>query len=139
MFHAGTGSVVNLANYGIDSAVPENMCPKDYTLNIDTHAWGACLCWERGGRRSKNGLSPACVPMVPVLRNNGISCEANDNNCQDAANEDMCEITTVAGSVGTSVGIGDWCGPGISADTNQVCPFGGGCTVPDELPSGNTL
>ena len=55
------------SNYGNSASDwHENMCPKDYTLNVDTNAWGACLCWENGGRRSKNGLFGKCVASIPV-------------------------------------------------------------------------
>ena len=44
----------------------ENMCPRDYAKTIDTESWGACLCWENGGRRSNNGTSTRCVATFPV-------------------------------------------------------------------------
>lgn len=44
----------------------ENMCPRDYGKNVDTASWGACLCWENGGRRSNNGTSTRCVATFPV-------------------------------------------------------------------------
>jgi len=44
----------------------EDMCPRDYSLNVDTQSWGACLCWENGGRRSKWGKSAKCVAALPV-------------------------------------------------------------------------
>ncbi len=44
----------------------ENMCPRDYALNVDTQSWGACLCWENGARRSKWGTSPKCVAAIPI-------------------------------------------------------------------------
>ncbi len=39
----------------------ENVCPRDYMLSVDTKSWGACLCWENGGRRSEDGASVSCV------------------------------------------------------------------------------
>ncbi len=44
----------------------EDMCPRDYGLSVDTSSWGACLCWENGGRRSKWGKSAKCVNALPV-------------------------------------------------------------------------
>ena len=44
----------------------ENMCPRDYNLSVATQSWGACLCWENGGRRSKFGKSAKCVAALPV-------------------------------------------------------------------------
>jgi len=38
----------------------EYICPKDYTNQIATEAWGACQCFENGARRSMNGESPKC-------------------------------------------------------------------------------
>ena len=46
-------------NYGI--LTNEDMCPRDYNLNVDSYFWGACLCWENGGRRSRNGKNATCV------------------------------------------------------------------------------
>jgi len=45
----------------------ENMCPRDYELNVDTQSWGACICWENGGRRSKNGTTPKCMNIIPAV------------------------------------------------------------------------
>lgn len=54
---------------GGSSTIPvyinENMCPRDYGINIDVQSWGACLCWENGGRRSNNGTSTRCVASFP--------------------------------------------------------------------------
>ena len=47
--------------------IGEDMCPRDYNLNVDTSFWGACLCWENGARRSKNGKNATCVAELPVL------------------------------------------------------------------------
>ena len=56
----------------------EYMCPRDYDSSVDTQSWGACLCWENGGRRSKWGKSPKCVAAVPV------TSAANDAMCSSA-------------------------------------------------------
>ncbi len=50
--------------YGIKNG--EDMCPREYDLNVDTQSWGACLCWENGGRRSKWGTSPKCMAVLPT-------------------------------------------------------------------------
>ena len=44
----------------------ENLCPRDYQNNTDTQSWGACLCWENGGRRSNDGTSTRCTETFPV-------------------------------------------------------------------------
>jgi hypothetical protein len=40
----------------------ENMCPKNYGAEVDVPSWGACNCWENGGRRSDNGNLNICGP-----------------------------------------------------------------------------
>ncbi|MCL1902753.1 MAG: hypothetical protein FWG18_03975, partial [Alphaproteobacteria bacterium] len=40
----------------------ENMCPSGYEGTIDTASWGACHCWENGGRRSGDGTKIRCEP-----------------------------------------------------------------------------
>ena len=44
----------------------ENMCPRNYWNTVDTQSWGACLCWENGGRRSNDGTSTRCTASFPV-------------------------------------------------------------------------
>ena len=46
--------------------ISENMCPRDYETQIDVQSWGACLCWEKGGRRSNDGTSKRCSTSFPV-------------------------------------------------------------------------
>ena len=86
----------------------ENMCPRDYDLNVDTQSWGACLCWENGGRRSKYGKSPKCVAGIPT------NTARNDANCIAA---DL--TSTVTGTPG----IDKWCTMPLTSG-NQVCPIG---------------
>lgn len=129
----------------------ENMCPKDYTLNVDTNAWGMCSCWENGGRRSKNGLSSKCMAILPTQ---GIS---NDKNCDNSGNNDtqtpIRKICTLSQQQSLFVQVVQngtfdfWCTqttstsstppvqPGISG-TNQVCPIDGCSNIPDGVPDG---
>lgn len=89
----------------------ENMCPRDYALNVDTASWGACLCWENGGRRSKNGKSPTCMTIVPV------SSEANDA---------LCSKGTYSPWTGSAMPeTTNWCTKGVTTK-NMVCPLNGG-------------
>lgn len=83
-------------------AKPENMCPLDYGSNVDVQSWGACLCWENGGRRSNNGTSIRCTPSFPVrpLLNYEIT------NVDD---------TTYAAKQVTTYGLGNEC---INSDPN---------------------
>lgn len=97
----------------------ENMCPRDYDLNVDTQSWGACLCWENGGRRSKWGKSPKCIAGVPVTSLSADIKEINDVKC-DLKVHTLFEATAEK-PIPT---ITDWCT--ITPSTsNQVCPLGG--------------
>lgn len=106
----------------------EDMCPRDYALGVDTPSWGACLCWENGGRRSKWGTSAKCLAAFPV------DAEKDEEKCtqQETA------------SPGKSK---KWCIQTKISSDNQVCPLGGkalengGCTTADgekikNLPDG---
>ena len=44
--------------YGLDET--ENMCPLDYSKDVDVLSWGICSCWANGARRSKDGSSVKC-------------------------------------------------------------------------------
>ncbi len=114
--------------YGIggNSSGYENVCPKDYALNTDTNAWGACLCWENGGRRSKNGISTKCLATIPVQEES-----TNDASCDDNS-------MTISDS-NFDAAYDKWCTSNVNKNTNQVCPFDNqndNCTIPDDLPDG---
>lgn len=69
-----------------NSQIEENMCPKDYDHDVDTNAWGACLCWENGGRRSYNGQSLKCDTVI-INNNCSPNNNENDNNCVNYAGQ----------------------------------------------------
>ena len=125
----------DLTSYGITSGSPENMCPKDYNLNVDTNAWGACLCWENGGRRSKNGIFTKCSAVIPAV----LGSPGNP----ETANDRLCSLLSEQGFI-VAVGwqtltLNNYCTSSINVDTNRVCPFdnqGEHCTVPDGVPDG---
>lgn len=99
-----------VGSYGIGKG--ENMCPRDYSLGVATQSWGACLCWENGGRRSKWGKAAKCMPVLPV-----------DKSGDDIA----CSSGTFA-TVTTSSDFSEdaWCVQDvINKGLNQVCPLGG--------------
>jgi hypothetical protein len=50
--------------YGV--ADGENMCPRNYANNVDINFWGACLCFENGALRSKNGELVKCDTILPT-------------------------------------------------------------------------
>lgn len=62
----------------------ENMCPRDYSKTIDTESWGACLCWENGGRRSNDGTSTRCVPTFPAYPLTTYTITPNGDNTSSA-------------------------------------------------------
>lgn len=90
--------------YGIGDR--EDMCPRDYGLGVDISSWGACLCWENGGRRSKWGTAPTCVAALPVTDEaDGASCIGKSKNKADKTKpKNWCTTTTTV--------------------INQVCPIG---------------
>lgn len=51
--------------FGYNSST-ENICPANYSQDVDTKSWGACQCWENGGRRSRNGKSVKCEALMLI-------------------------------------------------------------------------
>ncbi len=95
-------------DYGISDN--ENMCPRDYNLNVDSYFWGACLCWENGGRRSRNGKNATCVAELPVT-GDAETCYTKTGTQQYGER-----------STGTANNA-KWCTQSINSD-GKVCPFG---------------
>ena len=95
----------------------ENMCPRDYTLSVDTKSWGACLCWENGGRRSKNGTSAKCVAAIPVAAN------ANDATCSNELLDKLGWHFTEENAFKTLVSDPTaWCVRNVYSSKKQICP-----------------
>ena len=102
---AGTAETPNLVYlYGIGQG--EDMCPRRYNLDVDTQSWGACLCWENGGRRSKWGKSPKCIAGVPT---------------STAMNDAKCTSSTVPTST-SATAPENWCTLDLNS-SRQVCPY----------------
>lgn len=97
--------------YGIGEG--ENMCPRDYDINVDTQSWGACLCWENGGRRSKWGKSAKCVTALPLNETDVL-----DKNCNSPTLE-SATIQTTSSSFSTD----SWCNQTVRSSYDQVCPL----------------
>lgn len=98
--------------YGIGTN--ENMCPRNYDLDVDTQSWGACLCWENGGRRSKWGKSAKCVAALPVYE------RAMDAVCSaktDTTSQYALETTT------SNISEDQWCTQSVISKNYQVCPL----------------
>ncbi len=113
--------------YGIGDH--ENMCPRDYSLNVDTASWGACLCWENGGRRSKWGKSAKCVAEVPVASTK-IADETCDFDTTQGLKVDIIHLQSKDHS------IDNWCTipPVFINNQQQVCLGLDDCKT--DLPKG---
>ena len=103
--------------YGI--ADTENMCPRDYSLAVDTQSWGACQCWENGGRRSKFGASAKCAPVLPL--------DVPKDKLDVVTDDILCNATSVAdnATLNTATKESVWClqsgTPAGMSVKNQVC------------------
>ncbi len=104
----------------------ENMCPREYALNVDTQSWGACLCWENGGRRSKWGKSPKCIAGFPV------SVADGDKAPNDAVCAEDVTLMPIDDTFDKQFDAEHWCtipAKLLSSD-NLVCPIDGAITDP---------
>ena len=130
----------------------EDMCPRDYALGVDTQSWGACLCWENGGRRSKWGKSAKCIaalPVIPTINEEKITNASGqeetiytvdfpaDTACTAsmtlATPDDPATTDVIEGdddktpnnneSVSSSFNADSWCTQTIITNANQVCPW----------------
>ncbi|MBQ3039279.1 MAG: hypothetical protein IJD41_01815 [Alphaproteobacteria bacterium] len=96
----------------------ENMCPRDYALTVDTKSWGACLCWENGGRRSKNGTSAKCLAAIPVAK------DAKDTRCSfDFLNTTGWQINDPDAFNTLVFDTNAWCIRDVYSSKKQVCPI----------------
>ena len=107
--------------YGL--GLKENMCPRDYGLNVDTQSWGACLCWENGGRRSKWGKSATCMPIVPVAKG-GTDTTPELTKPEDFPQDALCGTGKWAKLTNLKHDqlIDAWCSK-TPTSYNQICPF----------------
>ena len=94
--------------------IGENMCPRDYELNVDTQSWGACICWENGGRRSKNGTSPKCMNIIPAI-GSGLEKITDEQPCTS-------KMLPYVGTLGTKDVFSSYCTKEPSP-SNQICPL----------------
>ncbi|MDE6481748.1 MAG: hypothetical protein K2L25_02930 [Alphaproteobacteria bacterium] len=109
----------------------EDMCPRDYNLGVETQSWGACLCWENGGRRSKWGKSAKCVAEIPVDRDNAI-----DGYCEEE-NGVIKEEPAVT-DLKKDHPMDNWCTiPATHRGTNKnLCLDSGNCDNLKNMPAG---
>ncbi|MGI5846220.1 MAG: hypothetical protein ACOX7D_03510 [Alphaproteobacteria bacterium] len=96
----------------------ENMCPLNYWNKVDTSSWGACLCWENGGRRSNNGTSLKCIPGQYKLIDS--SFPANSENCSCDNGDCWCDRSILIqpdDNLDTDY-------DESNKDKNKICPYG---------------
>ena len=102
----------------------ENMCPRDYGLGVDTQSWGACLCWENGARRSKDGKSASCLPVVPVLsEKKDAKCNKDDFSTSTSETETPETDWDKTDWYKTDWAETKWCSLNVDLLTGLVCPF----------------
>lgn len=119
VFHmTSVNNSVNSLVYWYHFIPGENMCPLNYSNDVDTQSWGMCSCWENGGYRSKNGTLPTCRPLLPALSGeNDPICSADilcDNT--NGGTEALCTQPRYTESVQY------WCQQSIFSTKGQVCP-----------------
>ncbi len=109
-------------------AYGENMCPKGHADTVDTRSWGACLCWENGGRRSRDGASVKCESVLPVIAEEA-NKEATDGIFKEACitqnpsnNTSRWEYTAVYPWNDPNQTL-HWCTMTIPNNYDQVCTF----------------
>ena len=132
-----TGVVKFFANYennnqNLDSLysilLGENMCPRDYELNVDTQSWGACICWENGGRRSKNGTAPKCMNIMPAQHTGNDTEQGTEEESKPILGE-TCDSSTMGIFGAWIVIIESYFGMYYSyctkepSPSNQICPL----------------
>lgn len=102
----------------------ENMCPLNYSNDVDTQSWGMCSCWENGGYRSKNGTLPTCRPLLPALSGeNDPICSANILcNSNNTNNETRSRAETLCLQPRYTETVQYWCQQSVFSTKGQVCP-----------------
>ena len=94
----------------------EDMCPLNYSNDVDTQSWGMCSCWENGGYRSKNGTLPTCRPLLPALSGENDPICSADILCNDNSTDEMCLQPRSTESVQY------WCQQSVFSTKGQICP-----------------
>ncbi len=105
----------------------ENMCPRDYNLSVATQSWGACLCWENGGRRSKFGKSAKCVaalPVAPKVTKDETTGKVTSTTYATDMDCDKWLETNEQMTFDKTLDIDSWCTQTQITNQNQVCPIG---------------
>lgn len=117
VFYAfSTNNSVNSLVYWYHFIPGENMCPLNYSNDVDTQSWGMCSCWENGGYRSKNGTLSTCRPLLPALSGENDPICSADILCDDDSTNEMCLQPRYSTSVQY------WCQQSVFSTKGQVCP-----------------
>lgn len=119
---------------GSDEPQQENICPKNYSYDVDTDAWGVCSCWENGGRRSKGGLISKCMPIIPVWSTDQTTAAPNDRDCNDDDDNAVIQPIIPEGNNTNAVGMTGWCLSKVDTATDRVKPISG--SIPEDVPYG---
>ncbi|MBQ6109767.1 MAG: hypothetical protein IJL05_00060 [Alphaproteobacteria bacterium] len=113
-YPSGIHTYDNYLSFWYHFFTDEDMCPANYAAKIDTQSWGMCSCWENGNRRSKNGASETCRPLLPIT--------AEDYNGPD---EPMCTAELLKFYSGVDPNYqttNKWCIQSSRSSKGQICP-----------------
>ena len=94
-------------HYWYHFAEQEDMCPANYSANVDVQSWGICSCWENGGYRSQNGTAQICRPLLPITATSTSSISA----CTETMLNNASPETN-----------NHWCQQSVMSSLSQVCP-----------------
>lgn len=95
----------------------ENVCPANYSSDVDTQSWGMCSCWENGGQRSKNGTATTCRPLLPSLSDQIDPICSEDILCSaNTTDSDLCDQPRSPDTISR------WCQQTVFSNKEQVCP-----------------
>lgn len=99
----------------------EYICPANYNMQVDTESWGACQCWENGGRRSRNGKSQRCEALMVIEKDVDDTTlkYKDDTTTFSCIIPEKNEIYTFSNNAEDPL----WCTlSNINPQTNTVCP-----------------
>lgn len=94
----------------------EDMCPLNYSANVDIKSWGMCSCWENGGYRSKNGTLATCRPILPALSGENDPICSSDILCNENSTSEFCVQPYYVDNVQ------HWCQQSVMSYLGQICP-----------------
>lgn len=105
-------------NYWYHFFKHENMCPAYYMDKIDIQSWGMCSCWENGNKRSKNGTSETCRPLLPITN---INYNGSDEPVCVVAG--MLAFINIDDTSSVNPNPTQWCQQNTTSSDGQVCPM----------------